>query len=151
MLISSAADYPKREKHAWSLSLQQPNSASVLPASKSKILQEDTSKKTRIVKKKEQIQEQYPELFKGIGQFPSEPYHFHINPSITPKQTPCRPIPVHLKQTFQQEIQKMLTARVIKPVHEATPWINSFILVESIDKSTGKPKLHICLDPTNLN
>ena len=45
----------------------------------------------------------------------------------------------------------MLTARVIKSVHEATPWINSFILVESIDKSTGKPKLCICLDPTNLN
>ena len=71
--------------------------------------------------------------------------------SITPKQTPCRPIPVHLKQTFQREIEKMLAARVIKPVHEATPWINSFILVESTDKSTGKPKLQICLDPTNLN
>ena len=39
----------------------------------------------------------------------------------------------------------------MKPVHEATPWINSFILVESKDKSTGKPKLHICLDQTNLN
>ena len=45
----------------------------------------------------------------------------------------------------------MLTTGVIKPVHEVTPWINSFILVESTDKSTGKPKLHICLDPTNLN
>ena len=45
----------------------------------------------------------------------------------------------------------MLTARVIKPVHETTPWINSFILVESTDKSTGNPKLQICLDPTNLN
>ena len=45
----------------------------------------------------------------------------------------------------------MLTARVIKPVHEVTPWIKSFVLVESTDKSTGKPKLCICLDPTNLN
>ena len=45
----------------------------------------------------------------------------------------------------------MLTAGVIKSVHEATLWINSFILVESTDKSTGKPKLHIYLDPTNLN
>ena len=93
------------------------------------------------MKSKEQIQEQYPELFTGIGQFPGEPYHIHTNLSITPKQTPCRPIPVHLKQTFRQEIDKMLAARVIKPVHEATPWINSFILVESTDKSIGKPKL----------
>ena len=45
----------------------------------------------------------------------------------------------------------MLTAGVIKPVHEATPWINSFILVESQDKNTGKQKLHICLDLTKLN
>ena len=45
----------------------------------------------------------------------------------------------------------MFTAGVIKSVHEASPWTNSFVLVESQDKNTGKPKLYICLDPTNLN
>ena len=45
----------------------------------------------------------------------------------------------------------MLAARVIKPVHEANAWINSFVLVESTDKSNGKLKLQICLDQTNLN
>ena len=44
----------------------------------------------------------------------------------------------------------MLQAGVFVPVHEATPWINSFILVESRDK-LGNLKLCICLDPTNLN
>ena len=44
----------------------------------------------------------------------------------------------------------MLQAGVIKPVKEATPWINSFILVEGKEK-LGNPKLHICLDPMNLN
>ena len=44
----------------------------------------------------------------------------------------------------------MLQAGVLKPVHEATPWINSFVLVEGKDKS-GNLKLRICLDPTNLN
>ena len=44
----------------------------------------------------------------------------------------------------------MFQAGVIRPVTEATPWINSFILVEGKDKS-GNPKLCICLDPTNLN
>ena len=39
---------------------------------------------------------------------------------------------------------------MLKPVHEATPWNNSFMLVESKDK-LGKLKLHICLDPTNPN
>ena len=44
----------------------------------------------------------------------------------------------------------MLQAGIIKPVKEATPWINSFILVEGKDKS-GNPKLCLCLDLTNLN
>ena len=44
----------------------------------------------------------------------------------------------------------MLKAGVLKPVQEATPWINSFVLIEGTDKQ-GKPKLHIYLDPTNLD
>ena len=67
-----------------------------------------------------------------------------------PKQTPCRPVPAHLKEAFKKEVDKMLKVGIIKPIHEATPWINSFMLVEVKDKS-GNLKLHICLDPTNLN
>ena len=59
-------------------------------------------------------------------------------------------MPIHLKERFKKEIDKMLQAGVLKPVTEATPWINSFVLVKSKDKS-GNLKLHICLDPTNLN
>ena len=44
----------------------------------------------------------------------------------------------------------MLQLGVLKPVQEATPWINSFVLVEGKDKS-GNLKLKISLDPTNLN
>ena len=44
----------------------------------------------------------------------------------------------------------MLQAGYIKPVYEATPWINSFVIVEGKDKQ-GKLKIRICLDPTNLN
>ena len=44
----------------------------------------------------------------------------------------------------------MLKAGVLKVVQEATPWINNFVLLEGTDKH-GKPKLQICLDPTNLN
>ena len=44
----------------------------------------------------------------------------------------------------------MLKAGVLAPVHETTPWINSFVLVDSKDK-LGNLELCICLDPTNLN
>ena len=43
----------------------------------------------------------------------------------------------------------MLDAGVIREVHEATPWINSFVIVETV--KDGKKKLRICLDPTPLN
>ena len=72
-------------------------------------------------------------------------YHIQIDPSVTPSQTPCWPVPVHLKDSFKKKIDKMLWAGVLKPVHQATPWINSFVLVEGKDK-LGNPKLRICLD-----
>ena len=33
---------------------------------------------------------------------------------------------MHRKESFKQEIGKMLQAGVLKPVHQATPWINNF-------------------------
>ena len=104
----------------------------------------------KLVTSKEQTLHKYPDVFEGIGSFPGPPYHTQIDPGVTPKQTPCHPIPVHLKDTFKQEVDKMLQAGVLIPVHEATSWINSFVFVESKDKS-GNLKPHICLDPTNLN
>ena len=44
----------------------------------------------------------------------------------------------------------MLQAGVLKPVPQATPLINSFVLVEGKYK-LGNLQLRICLDPTNLN
>ena len=80
---------------------------------------------------KDHIMKHYPDVFKGIGKFPGLPYTIHLDPSIQPKQTPCRPVPIHLKETFKKEIDKMLQAGVLKLVTEATPWINIFMLLES--------------------
>ena len=44
----------------------------------------------------------------------------------------------------------MLQAGILKCVHQAIPWINSFVLAEGKDKLV-KLRLRICLDPTNLN
>ena len=98
----------------------------------------------------DQILQVYPEVFDGVEHFPGPPYHIQVNPSITPKQMTCRPVPVHLKEPFKQEIAKMLQESILKPVHQASPYINIFVLVEGKDK-LGKLKLRICLEPTNLN
>ena len=123
-------------------------------ATQSKYQAETTQNKkqqaSKLITSNDQIMAQYPDIFEGIGKFPGTPYTINLDPSIQPKQTPCRPVPIHLRESFKKEIDKMLQAGALKPVTEATPWINSFVLVESKDKSVNL-KLHICLDPTNLN
>ena len=104
----------------------------------------------KLVRSKEQILQSYSDVFDGIGHLPGSPYHIQLDSSITPKQTPCQLIPIHLKEAFKQELDKILKAGVVKPVHQATLWINSFVLAEGKDNS-GNLKLRICLDLTNLN
>ena len=69
----------------------------------------------------------------GIGKFPEPPYHIQVDSKVTPKQTPSRPILIHLKDAFQKEISQILQAGVLLPVTEVTLWINSFVLVEKRD------------------
>ena len=93
---------------------------------------------------KNEILDAYSDVFDGIGCFPGPPYYIQVNPSVTPKQTPHQPIPVHLKESFKEEVDKMLQVGVLKPVLQATPWINSFALVEGKHK-LGNLKFRICL------
>ena len=109
-----------------------------------------TQMKDQLVTQKEHIMARFPDVFEGVGKFPGQPYKILLNPKVPPKQTPCRPVPIHLKQAFKAEIDKMIKASVLTPVQEATPWINSFVLVKGNDQH-GQPKLRICLDPLNLN
>ena len=104
----------------------------------------------KMITSQDKIMRQYPDVYDGIGKFLAPPCTIHHDPSIQPKQTPCRPVPIHLKEVFKKEIDKMLQDRVLKPVTEATPWINSCMLVELKDKSRNL-KLRIYLDLMNLN
>ena len=145
-MITSSLDCPKKTKRVSvhisrkGVSAQSTSQGFTVPGAKQLV--------PKLVTSKEQILQSYTDVFEGIGYFPVS--HIKLDQSITPKWTLCRPILIHLKKTFQQEIGKMLRAGVLKPVHEATPWINSFVLVEWKDK-IGNLKLRICLNPTNLN
>ena len=97
----------------------------------------------------DEIKVQYKDILEGIGTFPDKPYHINIDSSVPPKRLPCRPVPVHQQDEFKKQLDEMLQAGIIAEVHEATPWINSFVIVESV--KDGKRKLRICLDPKPLN
>ena len=51
----------------------------------------------KLITSKDQILAAYSDVFDGIECFPGPTYHIQIDPSVTPKQTPCQPVPVHLK------------------------------------------------------
>ena len=147
-LITSAQDHSKKTKQVQApvqinsskqLSTQsQPKEETSITSNVQDSLQVPAIKQLKshkMITSKEQIIRQCPDVFDGIGKFLCPPYTIHLDPSIQTKQTPCRPVPIHLKEAFKKEIGKMLQAGVLKPVTEATPWINSFVLVESKDKS----------------
>ena len=73
------------------------------------------------VDNKGMILQEYPDVFQGIGKFLGADYHIQIDSSVPPEQTPCWPIPIYLKEMFQQELNKMLQAGVLVPVHKVTP------------------------------
>ena len=157
-LLTSTCDQPSKTKSYkpvihYTIETVTPNT-SVVPSndktSTPSLKHNITQKDDQLVMRQEHIMAQFPDVFEGVGKFPGEPYKICFDPKIPPKQTPCRPVPVHLKLAFKAEINKMLKAGVLKPVQEATPWINSFVLVEGTDQH-GQHKLQICLDPTNLN
>ena len=80
-----------------------------------------TQNEDQLVTRQEHIMAQFPDVFQGVGIFPGEPYTISLDPKILPKQTPCRPVPVHLKHAFKAEIDKMLEAGVLKPVRRLHP------------------------------
>ena len=140
-LLTSTCDQPSKtrmhkpnihctkEKHTKNDNINTPQSQQI-----------KASEDTRLITKKEQIMKRFPDVFKGIGRFPGKPYKIQLDPKVPPKQTPCRPVLIHLKEAFKAEIDKMLKAGVLKPIQETTPWINSFVVVEGNDQQ-DKPKL----------
>ena len=146
-LITSKEDHPRKTKTQVQV---QKHEVITKTDNQCYNIQSHKLKPPTLINHQKQILQEYSDVFKGIGKFPGPPYHIQIDPKVMPKQTPCRPIPIHLKDAFQKEINQMLQAGVQLPINEATLWINSFVLVEKRDKH-GQVKLRICLDPTNLN
>ena len=47
----------------------------------------------KLITTQSQILQEYPNVFEGIGKFPGPPYHIHVDPGMTPKQTPVDQYP----------------------------------------------------------
>ena len=106
----------------------------------------------KLIHSLEDLKTQYPDLIDEttIGTFPGDKYHINVDTTIPPKWTAPRPVPIHQQAQFKAELNKMLKLGVIKPVTEATPWISSFVIVES-KKDTLKQKTNNCFSSVCFN
>ena len=121
-LNTNSADHPEKTESKINAHVSRKiSTVSTMSNHKSKIPKLVTSKDETFVA--------YSDVLDGIGCFLGPPYHIQVDPSDSTKQTPCQPVPVHLKESFKQAIDKILQVGVLKPVNKATPQINSVALV----------------------
>ena len=106
---------------------------------------------------KQEILSHYSGCFEGIGQFPGEPYKFHLKPEHKPARHAPRKVPIHLEDAFEEEIKSLVELGFLEEGTEHTDLVNSYFIVEKdsgnhhAPNHTIKRKLRICLDPRDLN
>ena len=111
----------------------------------------------RLPLRKQDILSLYSSCFEGIGQFPGEPYKFHLKPEHKPARHAPRKVPIHLEDAFKEEIKSLVELGILEEVTEHTDWVNLYVIVEKdsgnhqAPNHTIKRKLRICLDPRDLN
>ena len=105
---------------------------------------------------KQEILSHYSGYFEGIGQFPGEPYKFHLKPEHKPARHAPRKVPIHLDAAFKEEFKSLVELGILEEVTEHTDWVNLYVILEKdsgnhhAPNHTIKRKLRICLDPRDL-
>ena len=102
-LITSNADLPRKTEAQVQIQKQE---IITQTSNQHQGTQVTTTTVPKLVTTQDQIMHEYPNVFEGIGKFPGPPYHIHVDPGWTPKQTPCRPIPIHLKRCISKGNQQ---------------------------------------------
>ena len=85
---------------------------------------------TRLPLMKQQILAHYSSFFEGKGQFQGEPYKFPLKPEHKSARHAPRKVPIHLEESFKQEINSLVELGILEKVIEHTDWVNSHVIVE---------------------
>ncbi|XP_061170876.1 uncharacterized protein LOC133180347 [Saccostrea echinata] len=72
---------------------------------------------------------EYQHLFSGIGCLPGE-YDIKVNPNVTPKVHPPRRTAQALTPKVKEELDRMVSEKVITKVEKPTTWVNPIVIVE---------------------
>ena len=90
-------------------------------------------------------EEEYQDVFKGIGLFPGE-YHIKIDETVSPVvNPPCRILQA-LHSRVKDELKRMEKLKIVTKIDKPTDWVNSIVIVEKPQSKS----LRICIDPKSL-
>ena len=90
---------------------------------------------------RDQLLQDYPSLFTGIGNLKGTEIKLHIDETVTPVAQPARRIPFHMWQKVAAELESLEQQRIIEKVEGPTPWVSPLV---TIPKKNGEVRL--CVD-----
>lgn len=93
----------------------------------------------------EVIQQEYGDIFKGLGCLEGEGKIYLID-NATPSIYPARKVPFALRERLKAELARLEELDVIKKADKPTEWVLPLVIVEKPNKD-----LRICMDPMDLN
>ena len=91
-------------------------------------------------------EENYPDLFDGIGKIKDKKVKLHIDPEIQPKEQSHRHIPFHTRKDVEKELQRLEDLDVIERIEGPTPWVSPIVVVPT---KTGE--IRLCVDMREAN
>ena len=72
----------------------------------------------------EQLMQQYPRLFQGIGKLKDIEIKLHIDKQVKPVAQPARWIPFHLRHQVEKQLKLLEQQGIIEQVEGPTPWVS---------------------------
>ena len=97
-------------------------------------------------KSKEEVLNEYKDVFSGIGKFPGKPYKIHLKADAIPVTYPPRRVPKRLQERLKNTLDRLEKANIISKSEGPTEWQHPLVIVEKTDTN-----LRLCLDPKHLN
>ncbi|XP_046601433.1 uncharacterized protein K02A2.6-like [Neodiprion lecontei] len=92
-----------------------------------------------------ELRKQYEDVFSGIGCL-SKPYQIKLKKNATPVIHPTRRVPLPLRDTLKQALDKLEKDKIIEKKEGPSEWVNALVLVR---KPNGS--IRICIDPKEIN
>jgi transposase InsO family protein len=95
---------------------------------------------------KEDIREEFPECFRGVGKLTGYQVKLHVDNKVKPVIQPLRRPPFSLRSKIEAKLDELESLGIIEEVDSPSPWVNPLVVVP---KSDGEVRL--CVDMRQAN